>query len=78
MRNDTLPPFMKWNISCHPNLGDKDIDNLFQSLWKEKSDSMKKEFMQESIKFLEEKIEQTNNQFKRLSRKLEQPLPPQD
>ena len=66
MRNDTLPPFMKWNISCNPNLGDKDIEIGFQSLWKEKTDFLKKEFMQESIKFLEEKIEQTNNELREI------------
>ena len=57
---------MKWQISCYPNLGDKEYEESFQTLWKEKSDEAKKEFCEASLNFLDGKISEVNGSMKKI------------
>ena len=66
MKATNLPPFMKWQISCYPNLGDKEYEESFQTLWKEKSDEAKKEFCEASLNFLDGKISEVNGSMKKI------------
>lgn len=61
-----LPPYMRWQMDCRPNLGDPNINKEFQELWKTETRSVKDEVLKSADNFMDDKISHSNNQLKEI------------
>lgn len=48
-----LPPFMRWQLECRPNLW---ISKEFQELWKTKTNTIRDKVLKSSVEFMDNKI----------------------
>lgn len=48
-----LPPFMRWQLECRPNLW---INKEFQELWKSKTNTIRDKILKSSVEFMDDKI----------------------
>ena len=60
------PPFLKWQMDCHPNLGDSSLNKEFQEMWKSKASNIKDKAMKSAIDFLDTKIEAGNSNLREI------------
>ena len=64
--NGNMPPFMKYNVYCHPNLGNTAINTEFQTYVKSQIEDYKKKFNDNIINFMDSKIEASNDKLKQI------------
>lgn len=61
-----LPPYMRWQIECRPNLGDTNINKEFQETWKSKTNTIREKILKSSVEFMDNKIGLANDKLREI------------
>ena len=61
-----MPPFMKLNFHCKPDLGDMEMNNAFRDHIDQKCEELRKKFSEDVISYLDSRIEESNARLRRI------------